>query len=60
VKWQGFTHEENNWKSYDNILENTYELLEQFDKKNLMMERDGRFRKKELKKLKHRRTRKNC
>jgi hypothetical protein len=49
AKWEGFSQEENTWESYDNIAESAYKLLEEFYEKNPMMEKDGRFGKKEKK-----------
>jgi len=43
VKWEGFPHEENTWESYDNVAESAYEVLEEYSRKNPMMEKDGRF-----------------
>jgi hypothetical protein len=45
VKWEGFTHEENTWESYENVSETAHELLKEFYDKNPMMEKDGRFEK---------------
>jgi len=45
VKWEGFSHEENTWESYENVAESAYELLKEYYEKNPMMEKDGRFEK---------------
>jgi len=60
VKWEGFPHEENTWESYDNVVEFTYEVLEEYYKKNPMMEKDSRFGKgKPKEKIKKKKTRKH-
>jgi len=60
VKWEGFPHEENTWESYDNIAESAYEVLEEYYKKNPMMEKDSRFGKgKPKEKIKKKKTRKH-
>jgi len=50
VKWKDFTQEENTWESYENVAEHNVDLLEDFYKWNPGMEKDGRFKKKLLKK----------
>jgi len=50
VKWKDFTQEENTWELYENVAEHNMGLLEDFYKRNPGMERDGRFKKKLLKK----------
>jgi len=56
VKWKDFTHEENAWESYENVMEHGRELLEAFYEKNAGMARDGRFENKKKKTIKLRRT----
>jgi hypothetical protein len=58
VKWEGFTHEENTWESYENIAELAYELLEEFYGKFPAMEKDKRFGRKPQEKAKKKKTRK--
>ena len=51
VKWEGYSHEENTWESYENVNENSRELLEDYYEKHDNMERDERFvRRKSLEK----------
>jgi len=45
VKWKDFEHEENTWEKYDNVAESNSRLLEEYYKKNLSVEKDGRFMK---------------
>jgi hypothetical protein len=52
VKWEGFTHEENTWESYDNVKESAEDLLKEFYDKNPTMERDGRYGKEKIEKKK--------
>ena len=42
-KWEGFTHEENTWESYENVKESAEDLLKEFYEKNPAMERDSRY-----------------
>jgi hypothetical protein len=34
VKWRGFTHDDNTWESYDNVVEYDNKLLQDFYDKN--------------------------
>ena len=43
VKWKDFTPEENTWETYGNVADHSMELLEEYYKKNPMVEKDGRF-----------------
>jgi len=45
-KWKDFTQEENTWETYENVAEHNMKLLEDFYKRNLRIEKDGRFQKK--------------
>ena len=54
VKWKDFTHEENTWESYENVMDHDEGLLEEFYAKNGSIERDGRFKAKTKKKRKQR------
>jgi len=51
-KWEGFTHEENTWESYENVKESAEDLLKEFYEKNPTMERNGRYGKEKIKKKK--------
>jgi len=42
-KWRDFSHEENTWEIYENVVDSNPRLLEECYKKNPMMEKDGRF-----------------
>jgi hypothetical protein len=46
VKWDGYSHEENTWETYDNVAECSFELLKSYYNKNPMVERDGRYERK--------------
>jgi hypothetical protein len=57
VKWEGFSQDENSWKSYETVEESAYELLKEYHEKNPIMEKDGRFAKrKEKEKEKEKKT----
>jgi len=43
VKWEGFTHEENTWESFENVNNNAQELLEKYYEENPDTEKDKRF-----------------
>jgi hypothetical protein len=43
VKWEGYSHDENMWETYENVLECSSELLKDYYGKNPTMERDRRF-----------------
>jgi hypothetical protein len=43
VKWEGYLHEENTWETFENVMENAEELLEEYYEKNENMEKDKRF-----------------
>jgi hypothetical protein len=43
VKWEGYSHEENTWETFENVNENAKELLEEYYAENANMERDKRF-----------------
>jgi hypothetical protein len=43
VKWEGFMHDENTWETYDNVVENSKELLDEYYGKYPLMEKDGRY-----------------
>jgi hypothetical protein len=58
VKWEGFTHEENTWESYDNVKESAKDLLKEFYEKNPTMERDSRYGKEKIEKKKSKRRKK--
>jgi len=34
VKWKDYTHEENTWENFDNVIENAENLLEEYYKNN--------------------------
>jgi len=46
VNWEGFSHNDNMWETYENVLECSVELLEDYYGKNPLVERDWRFGKK--------------
>jgi len=46
VKWESYSHNENMWETYENVLECSLDLLKVNYGKNPTMERDGRFGKK--------------
>lgn len=43
VKWKDFLRKENAWETNNNVAESDLRLLEEYYKKNPMVERDGRF-----------------
>jgi len=43
VKWEGYSHDENTWETYENVLECSSDLLKDYYGKNPMIQRDGRF-----------------
>jgi hypothetical protein len=51
VKWKDFTQEENIWETYENVAAHDDRLLEDYYRKNSMVETDGRFGKETKKKL---------
>ena len=40
VKWEGYSHDENRWETYDNVMECSSELLKDYYAKNPAMEKD--------------------
>ena len=52
VKWEGLTHQENTWESYDNVKESAEDLLKEFYEKNPTMEKDSRYGKEKIGKRK--------
>jgi hypothetical protein len=56
IKWEGFTHEENTWETYENVAESAYELLREFYGKFPAMEKDKRFVEKPQEKIKKKKT----
>jgi hypothetical protein len=56
VKWEDFTDKENMWETYDNVTEHGDELLEEYYKKNVAVEKDARIGKKNGRKKKRKRT----
>ena len=52
VKWEGFTHEENTWESYDNVKQSADNLLKEFYEKNPTMEKYSRYGKEKIGKKK--------
>jgi transposase InsO family protein len=54
VKWEGYTHEENTWESYDHLMEVSPELVDKFYEQHPEMEKDKRWKK--VQKKKKRRT----
>jgi hypothetical protein len=55
VKWEGFSHKENTFESYDNVNESACELLEEYYDQSPAKEKDDRFGKKDTKKKTRRR-----
>jgi len=43
VKWKDYTHEENTWENFDNVMENAEGLLKDYYEENPNMEKDKRF-----------------
>jgi len=46
VKWEGYSHDENMWETYENILECSSDLLKDYYGQNPTIERDRRFERK--------------
>jgi len=46
VTWEGYSHNENMWKTYEKVLECSSELLKEYYGKNPTIERDGHYGKK--------------
>jgi hypothetical protein len=46
VKWEGYTHDENTWETYENVAECSLELLKEYYGKNPTVEKDKRYGKK--------------
>jgi len=46
VQWKGYSHNENTWKTYENVLECSSDLLKYYYGKNLGVESDGQYGKK--------------
>ena len=46
VKWEGYSHDENTWETYENVLECLLNLLKEYYGKNPAIERDGRYKEK--------------
>jgi len=46
VKWEGYSHDENMWETYENVLECSLDLIKEYYGKNPTIERDGRYGKK--------------
>jgi hypothetical protein len=59
VKWKDFLRKENAWETYNNVAESDLRLLEEYYKKNPMVERDGRFIAGKRKRDGRRKTKKN-
>jgi hypothetical protein len=47
VKWDGYSQDENTWETYKNVLECLLDLLKDYYSKNPLIERDGRFGKRQ-------------
>jgi hypothetical protein len=61
VKWKDYTHEQNTWEDFDNVMENAEELLKEYYQENQNVEKDKRFgkeRRKEAEGSKKKKTRK--
>ena len=43
VKWEGYSHEDNTWETYENVMENAEKLLAEYYEKHANMEKDTRF-----------------
>jgi len=43
VEWMDFAHEENMWETFDTRAESNLKLLEDYYKKNPIVEEDRRF-----------------
>jgi hypothetical protein len=50
-KWEGYSHDENMWETYENVLEHSIDLLKDYYGKNSTVERDGRCNKMKCKKI---------
>ena len=46
LKWEGYSHDENTWETYENVAESSMDLLKDYYGKNPMIERDGRYKRK--------------
>jgi hypothetical protein len=57
VKWEGFTHEENTWETYEHLAKVAPELINKFYEQRPEMEKDKRW-KKSKRTQKKRRTKK--
>ena len=44
VTWKDFEHQKDTWETFDNVVESYPGLLEDYYKKNLNVETDGRFK----------------
>ena len=49
VKWEGSTHDENTWETYENVSESSMDLLQDYYGKNPTFERDRPYEKKKVK-----------
>lgn len=52
VKWKDYSHNENTWESYDNVMEHDKDLIKKYYEEIKTVERDGRFTKQKIKKRK--------
>ena len=43
VKWEDYSHEDNMWETYDNVVENSMKSLDEYYEKNEHTEMDKRF-----------------
>jgi hypothetical protein len=43
VKWEGYTHDENTWETYENVTECSLELRKEYYGKNPLLEKDARY-----------------
>jgi hypothetical protein len=46
VKWEGYSHDENTWETYENVSECSLDLLKEYYGKNPPMKKDGHYGKK--------------
>lgn len=46
VKWEGYSHDKNMWKTYEYVMECSLGLLKDYYGQNPAMQRDGRYGKK--------------
>jgi len=60
VKWKDYTHEQNTWESFENVMENAEDLLKDYYEGNPNMERDKRFGKERQDRKTQKAQRKNC